>query len=83
MSQLEILFFLGRLFKFMRCRSGGIGRHTVLRGQGPKGRAGSSPAFGTWTLLTNEFNLLARGEFRGSPEEDYLQTSNIFSRFRL
>jgi len=27
--------------------------------------------------------LLARGEFRGSPEEDYLQTSNIFSRFRL
>ena len=24
-----------------------FGRHTVLRGQGPKGRAGSSPAFGT------------------------------------
>ena len=28
-------------------RSGGIGRHAVLRGQWGKPRAGSSPAFGT------------------------------------
>lgn len=27
-------------------RNGGIGRHAVLRGQWPFGRAGSSPAFG-------------------------------------
>ena len=31
-------------------RSGGIGRHAVLRGQWGKPRAGSSPAFGTRKL---------------------------------
>ena len=30
----------------IRSRNGGIGRHAVLRGQWPFGRAGSSPAFG-------------------------------------
>jgi hypothetical protein len=49
-------FWLAEVVKF--------GRHTVLRGQGPKGRAGSSPAFGTRNILQWLGGISAEG--RGS-----------------
>lgn len=79
-SPVDVLFFLNELFKFLQCRSGGIGRHTVLRGQGPKGRAGSSPAFGT--LSDCQVAGSAIDEGKGIEEGIKLQTSKRFTRFQ-
>ncbi len=44
--------------RFASCRSGGIGRRAVLRGQCPRGRAGSTPAFGT--IDFSSYNVFLR-----------------------
>ena len=73
-------------------RSGGTGRHAVLRGQWGKPRAGSSPAFGTTINIKDQPSMMYRlfllcvfsvSIFAQSPDELYSSAQNNLSAGNL